>query len=168
MAASDGATLVARGLSAAYGDRQLFSGVDLVVGPGDVIGLVGANGAGKSTLLRLLVSLAGGGPASLSLEPSGPEPASSGPAAPPAAAPPAAVLPGAAVPGPGPGSGTGRAAIPPGAEWSAVIPFSSKCGGGAAQPAASTAAARAAAPAAARQSRGCARRRCLITSMPRC
>jgi ATPase subunit of ABC transporter with duplicated ATPase domains len=61
MASSDGATLVARGLSAAYGDRQLFSGLDLVVGPGDVIGLVGANGAGKSTLLRLLVTLAAPG-----------------------------------------------------------------------------------------------------------
>ena len=60
MASSDGATLVGRGLSAAYGDRQLFSGVDVVVGPGDVIGLVGANGAGKSTLLRLLVTLAAG------------------------------------------------------------------------------------------------------------
>jgi len=84
MAASDGATLVARGLAAAYGDRQLFSGVDLVVGPGDVVGLVGANGAGKSTLLRLLVSLAGGdgSPAGLS-----PEPASVTPeAAPPAPA----------------------------------------------------------------------------------
>nr|WP_222437527.1 ABC-F family ATP-binding cassette domain-containing protein [Quadrisphaera sp. RL12-1S] len=32
----------------------MFSGLDLVVAPGDVIGLVGANGAGKSTLLRLL------------------------------------------------------------------------------------------------------------------
>jgi ATPase subunit of ABC transporter with duplicated ATPase domains len=64
MTSAEGATLVARGLSAAYGDRQLFTGVDLVVGPGDAIGLVGANGAGKSTLLRLLVSLAGGaGPA---------------------------------------------------------------------------------------------------------
>ena len=31
---------------------SLFSGLDLVVAPGDVIGLVGANGAGKSTLLR--------------------------------------------------------------------------------------------------------------------
>jgi ATPase subunit of ABC transporter with duplicated ATPase domains len=51
---TEGATLVARGLSAAYGDRLLFSGLDLVVGPGDAIGLVGANGAGKSTLLRLL------------------------------------------------------------------------------------------------------------------
>ena len=48
------ATLVAKGLEAAHGDRLLFSGLDLVTGPGDVIGLVGANGAGKSTLLRLL------------------------------------------------------------------------------------------------------------------
>jgi ATPase subunit of ABC transporter with duplicated ATPase domains len=48
------ATLVARGLTAAHGDRPLFSGLDLVIGPGDVVGLVGANGAGKSTLLRIL------------------------------------------------------------------------------------------------------------------
>jgi ATPase subunit of ABC transporter with duplicated ATPase domains len=48
------ATLQATGLSAGHGARILFSGLDLVVAPGDVVGLVGANGAGKSTLLRLL------------------------------------------------------------------------------------------------------------------
>ena len=48
------ATLQARGVSAAFGDRELFRGLDLVVTPGDVVGLVGANGAGKSTLLRIL------------------------------------------------------------------------------------------------------------------
>jgi ATPase subunit of ABC transporter with duplicated ATPase domains len=48
------ATLVARGLAAGHGARVLFSGLDLVLAPGDVVGLVGANGAGKSTLLRLL------------------------------------------------------------------------------------------------------------------
>jgi ATPase subunit of ABC transporter with duplicated ATPase domains len=48
------ATLVGRGLSAAHGDRVLFSNLDIVVAPGDVIGLVGPNGAGKSTLLRIL------------------------------------------------------------------------------------------------------------------
>ena len=48
------ATLVARRLHAAHGDRSLFSGLDLVVAPGDVIGLVGPNGSGKSTLLRIL------------------------------------------------------------------------------------------------------------------
>jgi ATPase subunit of ABC transporter with duplicated ATPase domains len=48
------ATLVARGLAAGHGARVLFSGLDLVVAPGDVVGLVGVNGAGKSTLLRIL------------------------------------------------------------------------------------------------------------------
>ncbi len=48
------ATLHATDLAAGHGARELFSGLGLVVGPGDVVGLVGANGAGKSTLLRLL------------------------------------------------------------------------------------------------------------------
>ncbi|MFJ8826809.1 ABC-F family ATP-binding cassette domain-containing protein [Streptomyces sp. NPDC102467] len=52
------ATLVAKNLAAGHGDRALFADLDLVVAPGDVIGLVGANGAGKSTLLRLLAGLA--------------------------------------------------------------------------------------------------------------
>ncbi|HXV93895.1 MAG TPA: ABC-F family ATP-binding cassette domain-containing protein [Pseudonocardia sp.] len=48
------ATIQATGLTAGHGARVLFSGLDLVVAPGDVVGLVGANGAGKSTLLRML------------------------------------------------------------------------------------------------------------------
>jgi ATPase subunit of ABC transporter with duplicated ATPase domains len=48
------ATLKATGLTAGHGARVLFTGLDLVLAPGDVVGLVGANGAGKSTLLRLL------------------------------------------------------------------------------------------------------------------
>jgi ATPase subunit of ABC transporter with duplicated ATPase domains len=51
------ATLVARDLGAGHGDRSLFAGLDLVVGPGDITGLVGANGAGKSTLLRILAGI---------------------------------------------------------------------------------------------------------------
>ncbi|MEU3447595.1 ABC-F family ATP-binding cassette domain-containing protein [Streptomyces thermolilacinus] len=51
------ATLVAKNLAAGHAERSLFSGLDLVVAPGDVIGLVGVNGAGKSTLLRLLAGL---------------------------------------------------------------------------------------------------------------
>ena len=51
------ATVVAKGLAAAYGDRLLFCDLDLVVAPGDVIGLVGVNGAGKSTLLRMLAGM---------------------------------------------------------------------------------------------------------------
>ena len=54
------ATLVARGLAAGHGARVLFSGLDLVVAPGDVVGLVGVNGAGKSTLLRTLAGRAPG------------------------------------------------------------------------------------------------------------
>ncbi|NYI57672.1 ABC-F family ATP-binding cassette domain-containing protein [Cellulomonas soli] len=48
------ATVQAKGVGAGFGDRELFAGVDLVVAPGDVVGLVGPNGAGKSTLLRIL------------------------------------------------------------------------------------------------------------------
>ncbi|WP_035850589.1 ABC-F family ATP-binding cassette domain-containing protein [Kitasatospora azatica] len=51
------ATLVTKDLAAGHGDRTLFSGLDLVVAPGEVTGLVGVNGAGKSTLLRLLAGL---------------------------------------------------------------------------------------------------------------
>jgi len=49
--------MIARDLAAGHGDRHLFAGLDLVVAPGDVIGLVGANGAGKTTLLRTLAGL---------------------------------------------------------------------------------------------------------------
>ncbi len=51
------ATLTAKNLTAGHGERILFSGLDLVVAPGEVTGLVGVNGAGKSTLLRLLAGL---------------------------------------------------------------------------------------------------------------
>ncbi|MEV0429422.1 ABC-F family ATP-binding cassette domain-containing protein [Micromonospora sp. NPDC050495] len=51
------ATLIAKDLTAGHGDRLLFTDLDLVVAPGDVIGLVGVNGAGKSTLLRTLAAL---------------------------------------------------------------------------------------------------------------
>ncbi|MET9488721.1 ABC-F family ATP-binding cassette domain-containing protein [Nocardia sp. NPDC006630] len=47
-------TLHARGLAAGHGERTLFEDLDLILAPGDVIGLVGVNGAGKSTLLRML------------------------------------------------------------------------------------------------------------------
>ncbi|MBO3751920.1 ABC-F family ATP-binding cassette domain-containing protein [Streptosporangiaceae bacterium NEAU-GS5] len=64
------ATLVAKDLAAGHGDRVLFSGLDLVVGPGDVVGLVGANGAGKSTLLRMLAGLEAPEHGSVRLSPS--------------------------------------------------------------------------------------------------
>ncbi|MFG3301971.1 ABC-F family ATP-binding cassette domain-containing protein [Micromonospora chersina] len=51
------ATLIVKDLTAGHGDRLLFTDLDLVVAPGDVVGLVGVNGAGKSTLLRTLAGL---------------------------------------------------------------------------------------------------------------
>src|ERR687889_496012 len=48
------ATLVAKDVSGGHDHRLLFSQLSLTVGPGDVVGVVGANGAGKSTLLRIL------------------------------------------------------------------------------------------------------------------
>jgi ATPase subunit of ABC transporter with duplicated ATPase domains len=63
------ATLVARGLAAGHGARVLFSGLDLVVAPGDVVGLVGVNGAGKSTLLRTLAGELPAGSGSVALSP---------------------------------------------------------------------------------------------------
>ncbi|NYF13964.1 ATPase subunit of ABC transporter with duplicated ATPase domains [Pseudoclavibacter sp. JAI123] len=51
------ATLVAKDLAGGHDHRTLFSALDLVVAPGDVVGVVGANGAGKSTLLRLLAGI---------------------------------------------------------------------------------------------------------------
>ena len=63
------ATLVARDLAVGHGDQALFAGLDLVVAPGDVIGLVGANGAGKSTLLRVLAGLAASDAGTVTLSP---------------------------------------------------------------------------------------------------
>ncbi len=48
---------MATGLGVSHGGRTLFHDLDLVVAPGDVIGLVGPNGAGKSSLLRLLAGV---------------------------------------------------------------------------------------------------------------
>ena len=43
-----------RALDRRFGPRAALSGVDLVVGPGEIHGLIGPRGAGKTTLLRVL------------------------------------------------------------------------------------------------------------------
>ncbi|MEU3270420.1 ABC-F family ATP-binding cassette domain-containing protein [Saccharomonospora sp. NPDC006951] len=50
-------SLHARNLHFAYGDKIVFSGVDLTASAGHRVGLVGENGIGKSTLLRLLAGI---------------------------------------------------------------------------------------------------------------
>ncbi|MDE2405028.1 MAG: heme ABC exporter ATP-binding protein CcmA [Sphingomonadales bacterium] len=50
--------LSARGLACRRGDRVLFAGLSLELGPGAALHVVGANGIGKSSLIRLLAGLA--------------------------------------------------------------------------------------------------------------
>ena len=50
----DTAVLEARGVAAGYGAQPVIHDVDLVVQPGEVVGLLGANGAGKTTTLLAL------------------------------------------------------------------------------------------------------------------
>ncbi|HTA18546.1 MAG TPA: ABC-F family ATP-binding cassette domain-containing protein, partial [Polyangia bacterium] len=44
----------AKGVSVSYGARAVFAPIDLIIGPGSRLGLLGPNGCGKSTLLRVL------------------------------------------------------------------------------------------------------------------
>ena len=46
--------IVAKGVSKSLGGTRLFSGLDLRLGAGDRLGLLGPNGSGKTTLIRVL------------------------------------------------------------------------------------------------------------------
>jgi ABC-2 type transport system ATP-binding protein len=46
-----------RGLVKRYDEQIAVAGVDLVVGPGEIFGLVGPNGAGKTTTMKILATL---------------------------------------------------------------------------------------------------------------
>jgi ABC-2 type transport system ATP-binding protein len=53
-AAEEGWTVLARGLSKAFGRLAAVDGLDLQVGHGEIFGLVGPDGAGKTTTIRML------------------------------------------------------------------------------------------------------------------
>jgi len=49
--------LEARGIHAWYGSSHVLQGVDLAIGRGETVGLLGRNGMGKSTLIRSLMGI---------------------------------------------------------------------------------------------------------------
>ena len=49
--------IVARGLTKIYGNTPALDHIDLSVGRGRIVGLLGPNGSGKTTFIKLLCGL---------------------------------------------------------------------------------------------------------------
>jgi branched-chain amino acid transport system ATP-binding protein len=48
------ALLAVQGLRAGYGETEVLRGIDLDVGTGEIVAVLGSNGVGKSTLNRAI------------------------------------------------------------------------------------------------------------------
>lgn len=59
--------IVCQGLVKSYGHKAALTGIDLEVGRGRIVGLLGPNGSGKTTLIKLLCGAAPGPPPGTSL-----------------------------------------------------------------------------------------------------
>ena len=46
-----------QGLRSGYGGKPVLQGIDLEVGKGEIVAVIGRNGVGKSTLMRLIAGL---------------------------------------------------------------------------------------------------------------
>lgn len=57
MTAAGAPLLEIRGLQTAYGTAQVLHGVDMAVGRGELVGLLGRNGMGKTTLVRAVMGV---------------------------------------------------------------------------------------------------------------
>lgn len=62
------ALIETRDLTARYGDFQALFGVDLTLGEGETVAIIGANGAGKTTLMRSLSGILKNAPDSIRFE----------------------------------------------------------------------------------------------------
>jgi lipoprotein-releasing system ATP-binding protein len=49
--------LVASGIHKSYGELEILKGIDLEIGMGEIVSVVGSSGAGKTTLLQILGTL---------------------------------------------------------------------------------------------------------------
>lgn len=60
--------LETRDLTAHYGDFQALFGVDIALGAGETVAIIGANGAGKTTLMRSISGVLQNAPDAIRLD----------------------------------------------------------------------------------------------------